>query len=220
MFEGLERITFSKDWITIVLMLILIIISIIKLYYNDRFVKLFSLIYSEKYYTNYIKTKPLIFNTFHLLFLFIIIFNISLFLFFLLKAFLPSKTTYDYFYFFEILFILITYFIIRFSIGHFLGIIFGVSDEQKQVTLFKISNLSLLSVYLFPVLIIIHYNSTFRYKYLITFSVIVMGILFLFRYFVMLKNTIQNFNSFFYLILYLCALEIAPFIVIYKMFVD
>ena len=76
MFEGLERITSTSDWVTIFFLVVLTLISILQFNFNERFSKLFSLIYSDKYYTDFIKTRPLNFNIFHLIFFFVVLFNI------------------------------------------------------------------------------------------------------------------------------------------------
>jgi hypothetical protein len=220
MFEGLERLSLTRDWITIILFAALVLIAFLKFSYNERFVKLFSLSYSEKYFTNYSKSKPLIFNSFHLLFFIIINFNISLLIYYAIKAFDPSKISHDFSFFIQILLVVFLYFVARYLIGYLLSVVFSLSEEQDHVTLLKMSNLAYLSVLFFPLLVLINYSSFALHKILITFSLTVAIILFFMRYFTIVKNLKLNFNSFFYLFLYLCALEIAPILVIYKMFFD
>ncbi len=220
MFEGLERITFSKDWITIILLVVLILITLVKSNFNVRFTKLFSLIYSDKYYTDYLKTNPLLFNKFHFIFFFVIIFNISLLIFNSFVAFKPSEIDYDFIFFLQISLITLLYFLMRYFLGYIIAFFFDINDKQKYITFLKISNLYLISVLLYPLLILVNYSVGLFHKFLITFSVVTIIILFFLRYFTLVKKEKINFNSLFYLFLYLCALEIAPFIVIYKTFVD
>ena len=220
MFEGIERLTFSNDWITVVIMLVLILISLLKLKYSERFTKLFSLLYSEKYYTDYLKTKPLLFNTFHFIFFFVIIFNISLIIFNSFKAFQPGKINHDFSFFLQINLVVFTYLLLRYLLGFIIAFLFDISDKQKYITFLKISNLSLISILFLPLLILINYSVGPIHKFLITLSIIAVILLFFLRYFVLVKKEKINFNNLFYFILYLCALEIAPFIVVYKTFVD
>lgn len=220
MFEGIERLSLTRDWITGVLLLSLVLIAVLKFRYNERFVKLFSLSYSEKYFTNYSKAKPLIFNTFHFLFFIIIIFNTSLLIFYAIKVFELSNISNDFTFFLQILLLLILFFAARYIAGYLLGIVFDLTEEQDHVTLLKISSLAYLSILFFPLLILINYSSAALHKILITFSLIITMILFFIRYFAIAKNIKLNFNSFFYLFLYLCALELAPILVIYKIFLD
>jgi len=220
MFEGLERISFSGDWITVLFMLVLVLITILKYSFNERFTKLFSLLYSEKYYTDYIKTNPLLFNNFHLYFFFIINFNISIFIYFVLKTYSPINIENDFQFYTLVLLMLILYILLRYLLGALLGFVLDIYSDQKYFTFLKISNLSLISLLLFPLLILINYSVGVFHKFLIGFGLVVVLILFLIRYYILVKNEKLNFNNLFYLFLYLCALELSPIIVIYKLFVD
>jgi len=55
---------------------------------------------------------------------------------------------------------------------------------------------------------------------MITFSLLALLALAIFRYFALIKNEKLSFDNLLYLFLYLCALELAPFIVVYKLFVE
>ena len=220
MFEGLERVSAAGDWVTIFLVAELLMLSILQYNFKERFYKLFSLIYSEKYYTDFIKTRPLIFNWFHVLFFFIININISLLLFFVLQAFDPGLADYDLRFFLRILILSAAYFSIRYILGSFLGNLFNLSERHSYFTFLKISNLSLIVVLILPLLILSCYSVGIFHKFWITLTLVASVALALFRYFVLIKNEKLDFNNLFYLFLYLCALELAPFIVIYKLFVD
>ena len=220
MFEGIDKISATSDWITLIFMTVLILIAVLQFNFTERFSKLFSLVYSEKYYTDYIKTRPLIFNRFHIIFFFIIIFNISLALYFALNAFSSEQIQGQFYLYFQIIFMTLVYFILRYFIGVLLGNIFELEDSQNYFTFLKMSNLALISVLVFPLLILTNYSVGVFHKFLITFGIIASLALTLFRYFVLIKNEKLSFNNLFYLFLYLCALELSPFIVIYKLFVE
>ena len=220
MFEGIEKIAITSDWVTMFFLAVLILIAILQFNYSERFSKLFSLVYSEKYYTDYIKTRPLIFNSFHVIFFFIIVFNISLLLYFAFNTFSSSLNQGDFLMFAQILLFAFTYFATRYFIGLLLATLFEVEEGQKYFTFLKISNLALISILVLPLLILANYSVGFFHKFLITFSVVASFAIALFRYFVLIKNEKLSFNNLFYLFLYLCALELAPIIVIYKLFVD
>jgi len=220
MFEGLERLSSTSDWVTLFFLLVLILIAVLQFNFTERFNKLFSLGFSEKYYTDYLKTRPLIFNRFHVIFFFIIIINLSLFIFFIFKELSPDSIDNQFYFFFQIVLYSIIYFLLRYIIGFVIGHILNVRDGQTYFTFLKISNLALISIMIFPLLILSNYSVGIFHKFLITFSIVVSLLASLFLYFVLLKNEKLSFNNLFYLFLYLCALELAPFIVIYKLFVD
>ena len=220
MFEGVEKISVTSDWITLIFLAVLILIAVIQFNFTERFSKLFSLVYSEKYYTDYIKTRPLIFNWYHVIFFFIIIFNISLYIYFTLNAFSTPEMQGQFYFYFQIFIMTLGYFILRYFVGLFLGNIFELEEGQNYFTFLKISNLALVSVIIFPLLILTNYSVGVFHKFLITFGIVVSLAFALFRYFVLIKNEKLSFNNLFYLFLYLCALELAPFIVVYKLFVE
>ncbi len=146
MFEGVEKISVTSDWITLIFLGVLILIAIIQFNFSERFSKLFSLVYSEKYYTDYIKTRPLIFNWFHVIFFFIIIFNISLYIYFALNAFSTPEVQGQFYFYFQILIMTLGYFILRYFIGFILGNIFELEEGQNYFTFLKMSNLALISI--------------------------------------------------------------------------
>ena len=220
MFEGLERISSTSDWVTLFFLLVLVLIAVLQFNFTERFNKLFSLGFSEKYYTDYLKTRPLIFNWFHVIFFFIIIINLSLFIFFTFKELSPDSIDNQLYFFFQIVFYSIIYFLLRYIIGFVIGHILNVGDSQTYITFLKISNLALISIMIFPLLILSNYSVGVFHKFLITFSIVSSLLASLFLYFVLIKNEKLSFDNLFYLFLYLCALELAPYIVIYKLFVD
>lgn len=220
MFEGIERIILSKDWITIIFIFVLTIITILKFNFSERFDKLFSLSYSDKYYTDYVKTNPLILNKFHFLFLIVFFFNISMLIYFGFQVSNPHFFDNDFYSFLQILAAVVLYIILRYIIGVFIGNVFDLNDQQRQLTFLKISNLSLLSLLLFPLLIFLNYHVGKYHNLTISIGLILVFLFFFFYYYKLLKKDKVNFNNLFYLFLYLCALEIAPLIVIYKLFVD
>jgi len=220
MFEGIERIASTSDWVTLFFLVDLILIAVLQFNFTERFTKLFSLVYSEKYYTDYLKTRPLIFNSFHVIFFFIIVFNISLSFYFAIETLSPSSIDDPLYFYFQILAFTITYFALRFFIGFLLGHIFDLETSQNYFTFLKFSNLALISILILPLLIMANYSAGVFHKFLITFMVVVSLSIAIFRYFVLIKNEKLSFDNLFYLFLYLCALELAPFIVIYKLFVD
>ena len=220
MFEGIEKISATSNWITLVFLAVLILIAVLQFNFTERFSKLFSLVYSEKYYTDYIKTRPLIFNWFHVIFFLIILFNISLSIYFALNAISSPEIDSQFYFYFQIFSLTLVYFILRYFIGFLLGNLFELEEGQNYFTFLKMSNLALISVMIFPLLILTNYSVGYFHKFLITFGIVASLAIALFRYFVLIKNEKLSFNNLFYLFLYLCALELAPFIVIYKLFVE
>ncbi len=219
MFEAQYRFFASQDWITIIFMIVLIFLAIAKYRYNERFNKLFSLFYSDKYYTDYSISRPLNFNFFHGLLLSVFFFNISLLIFYLLRSYQLIDTNFDFNFYLKVLFMSIAFVFVRYFTGVILGLIFEKTNQQNYLTYLKINNIGLLTIYLFPLLLIINYAPRSTQKIIVSIVTIIFVVVAIIRSINILRNDRLNFNTFFYLFLYLCTLEITPFIVSYKLLV-
>ncbi len=215
-----ERIVFSPDWITILFLIVVLLLAVIKYQFNDRLSAMMTLIYSEKYFTEYAKTKPVLFNGYNILFFLVFFITFSLLIFYGLNAFLNPIFLIDLTYFSKILLGLFVFLIFRIAIGALLSVVFEVKEDYILFSLVKISNLYFISIFTLPILLLVAYADTKYYKILIGIAIGFTVILFLVRYFRALQNDRFNFTSIFYLFLYLCALEIAPFLLVYKLIVS
>jgi len=220
MFDGQERIVFSPDWITIVFLVVLILIAIIKNNFGGQLTSLFSLLYSDKYYSDFGKVKPAIWNSFNILFFFIFLLISSVMIYYALNAYVNESFRFDFGYFLKILSGLLLFLVIRYTFEVFLSALFEIFEEYKFFSFVKISNLFLISIYLLPVLLFITYVNSIHYKIFIGASLVLLVLLLLYRYIRALQYDRINFSNIFYLFLYLCALEIAPIILIYKLIVS
>ncbi len=215
-----ERIVFSPDWVTISFLIAVLLLAAIKYHFNDRLSAMMSLIYSEKYFTEYAKTKPVLFNGYNILFFFVFFITFSLLIYYGLNAFLNPEFLIELSYFGKILLGLFVFLIFRIATGALLSVVFEVKEDYILFSLVKISNLYFISIFTLPILLLVAYANTKYYKILIGLAIGFTVILFLVRYFRALQNDRINFTSIFYLFLYLCALEIAPFILVYKLIVS
>jgi len=217
MLEATERVVNSHDWITIVLMIIITLIVYTKLTDAERFHKLQFLMFNSSYISEYSKATPLLLNFFNSVFLIIFTLISSLILAIVLQRFNPGVNYLEIGYYLKIVSIVFLFIIIRLVIGILLGVLFETEKEQQYLSFVKMSYLSNFSLLMTPLLIISIYSQSQAFT---SFFIVIALLLVTFYYFLILKNN-QNFifKRLFYFILYLCALEIAPFLVIYKLIV-
>jgi hypothetical protein len=220
MFDGQERIVFSPDWLTIVFLVILLLIAIIKNNFSEQLSSLFSLLYSDKYYSDFGKVKPLIWNNFNILFFLIFILVSGVMIYYSLNAYVNDSFRFDLGYFLKILAGVLIYLVLRYTFEVILSSLFEIFEEYKFFSFVKLSNLFLISIYLLPVLLFITYVNSSQYVIFIGAALIFLALVLLFRYIKALQYDRINFSNIFYLFLYLCALEIAPIILIYKLIVS
>jgi len=213
--EATERILISNDWITIILLIIIGLLIYNKTKHPVRFKSLQTLLYNNSYINNYSKSTPLILNAFNITFYFIFILIASLLLFVIIN--LNSLTPNNNESFIIILLYVFSFVIIRSIIGVLLAFLFEKENEQQYFTFTKLSYLGNFCLLILPLLIINFYiNSVYFSQFLIIIAVLLL----LFYYFLQIKNNQKIvFGKMFYFILYLCALEISPFIIIYKLII-
>jgi len=213
--EATERILISNDWITIILLIIIGLLIYNKTKHPVRFKSLQTLLYNNSYINNYSKSTPLILNAFNITFYFIFILIASLLLFVIINLY--SLTPNNNESFIIIILYVFSFVIIRSIIGILLAFLFEKENEQQYFTFTKLSYLGNFCLLILPLLIINFYiNSVYFSQFLIIIAILLL----LFYYFLQIKNNQKFvFGKMFYFILYLCALEISPFIIIYKLII-
>jgi len=214
--EVIERIFISKDWITIILLIVITLLIFNKIRNPLKFAKLQTLLYSSSYFGSYSKSSPLLVSVFNGIFIVVFSIVISLLLFVAVIQYELANNN-DIILFFKILFYVFSYIIVRFVVGFLLALLFEIEKEQQYFSYLKLSYLSSFSILILPLLIVNFYiNSSFFSQTLI----IIAGLLLFYFFVLQIKNN-QNliFSNMFYFILYLCALEIAPYMIVYKILI-
>ncbi|SNR39834.1 protein of unknown function [Lutibacter agarilyticus] len=218
MFEAKEIISQNNDWIALIFLTIFIILVVIKLSFSERLNYTSTLFFSKKNFATYAnKENRNIFNMFQILFFVIQLLVFSLLFYELLAYLKPTFKTLNLYNFLIILAGVFLYFALRYLIGVFLASIFNLSEIYKKMVYEKTNYLNSLCISILPFLLFLFYTDNYK----IIFSRITL-ILFVFLLLVRYAWVIRNnkkliFNNLLYFILYLCALEIAPLVIILKL---
>ena len=217
MFEAKEILSQNNDWITLVFFTIFVILVIIKLFFNERLTHIGILFFSKKYLAIYYNKEKNIFNYFQILFFLVQILTFSLIIFEILKYKNLHFTSFNGNIFLIILIAVSLYFTIRFFIGLFLAAIFNLSGIHKKILYEKSNYLNALVVSVLPFLLFLFYTESYQIIFL-RIVLIIFVMLLVLRYILVLRNNKKLiFSNLFYFILYLCALEIAPLVIILKL---
>ena len=214
-----ERIIYTKDWITLIFVLILFLFVLAKYNYSQRFSRLFSLLISRNYLVVYGKSSPLLLNSFHFLFAVIQLFIFSLTIFVSIKANNSIAREFEFSFFLNILAGVFIFMVLRYFTGKLLAMVFEIEKQHEGLTYLKVSYLSNFCLLFFPILIVsvyVLYDST---VFAIITAISAISLLLLYYALIIKNNQKLIFNNFFYFILYLCALEVAPLIFLYKLFI-
>lgn len=211
------RILEPRDWATIIFIVSFVLIALAKAFFETRFNEYLRLIVSDKYIKVYRDSTHLMSGFTIVLFL---VQLVSLAFFFQLIlayfGYIDSKT--DWIVFIQVLTFLTVFVLSKFLIEKIIATSFNMEEFTEQFNLQKVSYRTYIGLLVLPIDIVLFYNDNPPKIPIYLFIIVVLAINLL-TYLISLKNY-QNFllGRLFYFILYLCALEIAPYYFMYYWF--
>ena len=211
--EAVDRIVTSLDWITALFLLSLLCLVFAKGWFYPRFLNFIILPFNNKYVVLYNKKGRLL-SGFHVALSLFQILNLSLFVYLGAGGLLEENLMDNAFLFPVIVGGILLFTLLKVGLEWAGGTIFGQERLFLSILFNKLSYLNYSSLVLF--------GANLLLTYLIPGSVVLIGLAaFLFLLiniigWVGLLKIYQNIiaSHMFYFILYLCALEIAPFLII------
>ena len=207
------RILEPKDWATYLFVFSFVLIAITKTAFETRFSEFIRILVSDKYIKVYKDTSHLM-SGFTILLFIVQIISFSFFIQLVLNYLgYVSKT--DWVIFLRIFTFFGIFVLSKFLIEKIVAAVFNIEEFAEQFNLQKVSYRTFIGLILLPINIYLFYNNT-PSNILIYCTIVVILIINLFSYLISLK-IYQNLliGKLFYFILYLCALEIAPYYFIY-----
>lgn len=209
-----NRIIESLDWVTLIMVGCILIIAILKVIYPKRFNDFIRLPVSNNYFLAKGKSEE-VRHPFSISLFVIQLISTSLFV----NLFFLEKGKANVFLFLQILFVVFVFIIVKTSIEKMIGAIFSIEKLIDHYIYEKLSYRNFLSL----LLIIINLIFYFSIKPDLNILLILTGILFLVNMLI-LSYSYKNyrsliFSNLFYFLLYICALEISPYLILYKAFI-
>ena len=217
--EPLLRNIVVMDWITILIFVSLLFVVLAKGVFYTRFLNFIILPFNNKYIFMYNKKEKLL-NWFNLFFGLFLIINFSLFLYLGRNILFEPSQNSVIVVFPLILASLVLFLFIKLALQMGNSFIFGTQKTISEVIFKKLSYFNYSGLIMFVANVILTYiaigsKAVFYVAFLLILLVNVIG------WITIIRNH-QKFitGNFFYFILYLCALEIAPFILIGSYLID
>ncbi len=213
-----ERLILSTDWAAYMLVACFVLFALSKYFYPKRFNEFSLLPITNQYFFVHGKNDELK-HPFNMMLFVAQIICVSIFVFLLFKVFDPTEVQKNKWLFLQICTAYSLFILIKFSLEKIVGNIFSLDEIINNYLYQKLSYRNFLGILFFLG------NLFFLYVYPPTASALFIfggcalalnAIALLYSY---KKNGKLIFSNFFYFILYLCALEIAPYIILYKTFV-
>ncbi|MEO1484762.1 MAG: DUF4271 domain-containing protein [Bacteroidota bacterium] len=211
--NALERTFISLDWMTLTLCFVLILITLAKYLFQNKFVNFIVLPFNNKYLIVYGK-KSSWFDGFHILMTFFQIVNLALFIFLALDTFTEILAEQRLPLFFTLLICVFVFHLLKVSLQMGKGFVFNTQKLINELIYTKQTYFNHSSMVLFGsnilLIYVIEQSKTLIYVTILLFILInAIGLAKL------LKNYQKEFlGHLFYFILYLCTLEIAPLVLI------
>ena len=207
------RIIENKDWATILFVLAFALIAFTRTVFESRFQEFLRILISDKYIKIY-KDSSHLMSGFTIVLFVVQLFSISFFIQLLLNHFgYVSKT--DWIVYLRIFTFMGVFVLSKFLIEKIIATTFNIDEFVEQFNLQKVSYRTFIGIVLLPINVFLFYNDKTSNTLIFSIIVVILSINLL-TYLVSLK-IYQNLliGKLFYFILYLCALEIAPYYFIY-----
>lgn len=212
----IPRALTGTDWATIIFVLSLVLIAVTRTVFEVRFAEFSRLLFSDKYIKVYRDNSNLMSW-----------FNVSLFLLHLVSfsffiQLLLSHYGYghkhDWILFIRIFTLLGVFILSKFLIEKIIAACFNADEFVEQYNLVKVSYRTYMGLLLLPIDIMLFFSGQISGT-LLTGVIVIVLIVNILTYLLALRNY-QNvlMAKLFYFILYLCALEIAPYYFLYYWF--
>ena len=210
------RITENKDWATLLFVLSFLIIALTKSVFENRFGDFINLVFSDKYIKVY-KDSSHLKSGFTISLFFVQVVSLAFFIQISLSIFgYASKT--DWLLYIQIITFLIFFILAKYLIEKIIATSFNIEDFMEHFNLQKVTYRTYIGLFILPInIILFYYDAVSKNIPLIIIGLVL--VINMLTYLISIKNY-QNviFGKLFYFILYLCALEIAPYYFMYYWF--
>ncbi|WP_033959894.1 DUF4271 domain-containing protein [Psychroserpens jangbogonensis] len=212
------REVISNDWFTVFLILGLAFITLCKFLFTPRFKDFVKVIGNSKYLKIYARDQKFIDGFDALLFLNLII-SVSIFSYVVYAA-LVHPSEFDLSQFFKLIFGIGVLFLIKVLLERLIGSIFEIDSLIDSYLFQKTTYKNYTGFLLLPINCLLIYTVA-PTKPIIYVCIALIILINLLGFISSFKNHQKLLlNNFFYFILYLCALEIGPYLILYKLIKD
>ncbi|MFI1772978.1 DUF4271 domain-containing protein [Thalassobellus citreus] len=208
----------SNELFTVLILFGIAIIAVAKLVAPKRFQNFLYIIGNFKYLKIYSREQKFFDNFDALLFINLIISG-SIFSFILYQHATGIKNV-DVNFIFKLTVGIGSFFLIKVLIERLIGSLFEIDKIMHRYLFQKISYKNYLGLLLLPLnaLLVFSFKNSLILTYIIIILLLLVNLIGLITSFKTHQSLIKS--NFFYFILYLCALEIAPYIILFKVFND
>jgi hypothetical protein len=191
-------------------------IAVTKSVFENRFADFVRLVFSDKY-TKIYRDSSHLRSGFTVSLFFVQVISFAFFIQLSLSYFGHASKT-DWVLYIQIVTFLIFFILSKYLVEKIIATVFNIEDFVEQFNLQKVTYRTYIGLFILPINIILFYSDSIskNIPLLMIFIILSVNIV---TYFISIKNYQKLiFSKLFYFILYLCALEIAPYYFMYFLF--
>ena len=210
--QALEKIVINTNWISIILVFLFAIIAILKIIDGDKLKGYVFALFNKGFIQDEVEENTSFFSSFYSL-LFIFSSIVLALVTSLLVAETNKNTSFSLSSFFLILGIIWSYFTIKSLLEIGVISLFFIKKEVRFYVVSKFGYLYSISFFLIILFVLFRFGPL-NFSFFIAAT---LGLFFLKFVFQVFNNKNLVFGKLFYFILYLCAFEIAPLLIMFKL---
>ncbi|HET8754220.1 MAG TPA: DUF4271 domain-containing protein [Salinimicrobium sp.] len=217
--EAIEKVAVSHDWITLLLLGVFILLAITKSVWTHLFAD-FSMLFATNKYVLSKGKEPKIFHPFNISMFIINVVSAALFLYIFYQVFYQTESDRPKILFLRIATAYATFVLLKFSMEKILANIISLDKQMDFYLFYKLTYRNFIALILLPLCIVFIYilPPTLTVLYICVSFILLVN--FGLMVSVFRKNWQFISRNIFYFILYLCALEIGPYFILYKLFTN
>jgi len=211
-----DRILENKDWATALFVFSFALIAVAQTTFENRFSDFLRLLISDKYIKIY-KDSSNLMSWFTIILFVVHLLSLAFFIQLLLSYFgFAAKT--DWLVYIRVSTLLGVFILSKYLVEKIISVTFNIEEFTEQFNLKKVSYRTYIGILLLPVNFMLFYNNNVSINiiYTVLIAILLINIVTYLNSLKLYQSLI--FGKLFYFILYLCALEIAPYYFIYYWF--
>ena len=216
--QYIERHTESHDWVTLLIVACLILFVVAKQLYPKRFNEFILLPATNKYFFTQGKNEK-IQHPFNLILFIAQAISVSLFIYLYIQSYRPKLVETNPWLYTHIITGYAVFVSIKFALEKIIGSIFSIDSLINTYLFQKLNYRNLLTVVFILGNLIFFYLVKPAPSALFAFILVILILNGITMFYCYKRNASTILANFFYFILYLCALEIAPYIILYHVLI-
>ena len=217
--DYITRDIISQDWVTFLLVGCVILYAMTKYFYPQRFQEFILLPITNKYFLVQGKHNE-IQHPFNIILFIAQIISVSLFIYLLVKTANPDTISDNRWVFVQICTAYTGFILVKYYLEKIISAVFSLESYVNQYLYEKITYRNLLAIAIFLGNLVFFYMFRPSLLMLLVFFGMVIVLNAVSVFYSYKTNGKLIFRNFFYFILYLCALEISPYFILYKVFIE